>query len=80
LALRGHVEVLTVSSDERIGNFLSLIKLIAEYDPILRNHLAHAQAHDGAVSFLSPAIQIEFIVNIPENVRSELLRSIQRNK
>jgi len=59
---------------------LSLIKRIAEYDPILRNHLAHAQAHDGGVSYLSPAIQNEFIGIIAENVRSELLRSIKRHK
>jgi len=59
---------------------LSLIKLIAEYGPILRNHLPHPQAHDGAVSHLSPAIQNDFIRFIAENVRSELLRSIKRNK
>jgi len=74
------MEVLTASSDERIGHFLSLNKLIAEYDPVLRNHLARAQAHNGAVSYLSTAIQNEFTGIIAENVRSELLRSIKRNK
>ena len=59
---------------------MSLNKLIAEYDPILRNHLVHAQVHDGAVSSLFPAIQNESIGIIAENVRSELLRSIKRNK
>ena len=80
LALRGHVEVLTACNDEKIGNFLSIIKLIAEYHPILRNHLSHAETDDGAVSYVASPTQNEFIGIIAENVRSKLLRSIKRNK
>ena len=58
----------------------TLIKLVAEYDPILRNHLSRAQAHHCAVVYLSPTVQNQFNGIIAENVRSELPRSIKKKQ
>jgi len=56
------------------------LKLIAEYDPMLRNHLTCAQAHRCAVVYLFPTVRNQFNGIIAENVRCKLPRSIKRNK
>jgi hypothetical protein len=79
LALRGHEENLS-HENKNIGNFLSLIKLIAQYDPLLAKHLQHAQENPGSVSYLSPEIQNEFIHLLSSTVRNHLLAAIRKNK
>lgn len=61
LALRGHTENLAVDDVCNVGNFLGLLKLVAQYDPLLSNHLEHARQYSGSISYLSPQIQNEFI-------------------
>ena len=39
LALRGHEENLNPRNDKNVGNFLALIKLIAQFDPLLAKHV-----------------------------------------
>ena len=69
LALRGHEENLNPRNDKNVGNFLALIKLIAQFDPLLAKHVQHAEQNPGSVSYLSPEIQNEFIhINCKEQI------------
>ena len=78
LALRGHEE--SMSSDEHFnnGNFLSVIKLVAQYDTVLEKHLQNAQENPRSVSYLSPTIQNEFIHLLAATVKSNLLTDIRK--
>ncbi len=80
LALRGHNESLTNEDATNAGNFLSLVKLIAQYDPVLANHLKHATENPGSVSYLSPEIQNEFISILASTVRNQLLSDIRKKQ
>lgn len=80
LALRGHVENLNDDNTLNVGNFLALLKVIAQYDPLLENHLQHARENPKSVSYLSPEIQNEFICLLASTVRKQLLSDIKRNK
>lgn len=80
LALRGHMENLRVEENKNVGNFLSLLQLLAQYDPVLRSHLEHAQKNTRLVSYLSPDIQNEFISILASEVKNHLLCDIRRNK
>ena len=81
MGLRGHREKLS-SADEgaNIGNFLALLKLLAEYDLLTANHLQHVKENPGPVSYLSPDIQNKFINLLVCTVRDKLLISIKRSK
>jgi hypothetical protein len=83
LALRGHCESLAEHDNTEcfnIGNFLATMKLIAQFDPLLSNHLQHAMDVPGSVSYLSPRIQNEFISLLASTVRRQILCDIRRNK
>ena len=58
LALRGHRDGISVEdASENKGNFLKLVKLIAKFYPMLREHLVKVQIDKFATSYLSPKIQ-----------------------
>ena len=59
---------------------LSVIKLVAQYDPLLEKHLQHARDNPGSVSYFSPEIQNEFIHLLTLTVRNQLLSEIRKNK
>lgn len=80
LALREHEEHLLKDEDKNVGNFLSVIKLVAQFDPLLEKHLQHARENPGSVSYLSPEIQNEFIQLLASTVRNQLLSEIRKNK
>ncbi len=80
LALRGHEENLNDDNTLNVGNFLALLKVIAQYDPLLANHLQRAQENPRSVSYLSPEIQNEFICLLASTVRKKLLSDIKQNK
>lgn len=79
LALRGHRESLHQDSSN-VGNFLGLLKLLAVFDPVMKQHLAHVEAHPGSPSYLSPAVQNEFINLVASTVRQSLLTHIRKAK
>ena len=80
LALRGHEEHLHKDEDTNVGNFLSVIKLVAQYDPLLEKHLQHVRENPASISYLSPEIQNEFIHLLASTVRNQLLSEIRKNK
>ena len=65
---------------KNIGNFLALIKLVAQYDPLLAKHVQHAEKNPESVSYLSSEIQNEFIHILASTVKSKLLSDIRKNK
>ncbi|XP_025421456.1 uncharacterized protein LOC112691424 [Sipha flava] len=81
LAFRGHKETITTDSSDRSGNFLDLVKLIAKFDPILREHLNHATNKTIARNhYLSKEIQNEFISLMANHVVKKIREKIIKNK
>ncbi|XP_053158016.1 uncharacterized protein LOC128347425 isoform X2 [Hemicordylus capensis] len=81
LALRGHKESLQLEDDDSsVGHFLGLLKLLAVFDPVMKEHLAHVESHPGSTSYLSPVVQNKFIHLMASTVRQSLLRSIRKAK
>ena len=80
LALRGHRESLQLDNDSNLGNFLGLLKLLAIFDTVMKEHLTRVESHPGSSSYLSPGVQNEFIHMMASTVRHSLLRSIRKAK
>lgn len=79
IPFRGHRENLS-DSTANPGNFLSLIKLLSKYDPVLTRHLDFVGNHPGSLSYLSPIIQNELIELMADTVRNYLLIKIKQAK
>ena len=79
-AFRGHIENLDTAACTNVGNILSLLNLVAQYDPLLKSHIEHARQNPGSVSYLSPEIQNEFVSILASTARNHLLSDIKRNK
>lgn len=74
LAFRGHRENISdiaVSSSK--GNFLSIVELLAKYDPILHELLSKPK---GQIKYLSPKIQNELIAVLVQKVEKALINEI----
>ncbi|XP_053108997.1 uncharacterized protein LOC128326342 [Hemicordylus capensis] len=81
LAVQGHRESLQLGNDDsNVGNFLGLLKLLAIFDPVMKEHLTHMESHPGSTSYLSPGVQNEFIHMMASTVRQSLLSSIRKAK
>lgn len=84
LALRGHRESTTETekreSHRNAGNLIELLKLVAEFDPVMKGHLLYVQQNPGSTTYLSPEIQNEFIQLLASTVREKLVYDIQRAK
>ena len=78
LALRGHRE--SLQSNANSGNLLGLLKLVSNFDPVIKDHLKFAENHPGSTTYLSPNIQNEFIHIIASTVRANLLEKIHKAK
>ncbi|XP_044147047.1 zinc finger MYM-type protein 1-like [Bufo gargarizans] len=81
LPFRGHRE--TMSSANK-GNFLELIDLLSNYDPILKEHsmrLKHAVASGKRMtSYFSPKIQNELICLLGNHVKDKIVADIKKAK
>lgn len=73
IALRGHREKLDGKECEG-GNFLSIVNMLAKYDPILQNILS---LESRSTRYLSPVVQNELIELMHNALRSELVARIQ---
>jgi len=61
------------------GNFLSLVKLIAEFDPILKVHLKKFGGK-GSATNLSNITQNKFIALLADEVCQNLVRAVEEGK
>jgi len=75
LAFRGSS---TTVGNKHSGIFLNLIELLSKYDNILKLHLENH--NKGAISYLSPKIQNEFICLLGQTVRNKILSKIKKAK
>ena len=57
-----------------------MLRLVAQFDQLLANHLKHATETLKTVSHLSPQIQNEFIYLVASIVQNQLINDIRRNK
>ena len=71
MPFRGHRETY---GDPNSGNFLSLIELLAHYDPVLKELVERPQ---GAVKYLSPTIQNEIIQLTAKQVQTIIKNEIK---
>ena len=78
LALRGKDENLITSDNP--GNFLSLLKLLSKYDPVMASHLERVVTNPRSVSYLSHDSQNEFINILAKKVRDIILAEIRNAK
>ncbi|XP_053146899.1 uncharacterized protein LOC128342872 [Hemicordylus capensis] len=51
---------------------------MATCDPVMKEHLTQVESHPGSTSYLSPAVQNEFIHLMASAVRQSLLRGIRK--
>uniref|UniRef100_A0A673B287 TTF-type domain-containing protein n=1 Tax=Sphaeramia orbicularis TaxID=375764 RepID=A0A673B287_9TELE len=70
LAFRGHREIL---GHGNAGNFLSIIELLARYDPVLKELINRP---GGSVKYLSHQIQDEIIYILSQRVKSDIIDEI----
>ncbi|KAJ8914406.1 hypothetical protein NQ315_017500, partial [Exocentrus adspersus] len=88
LAFRGRIEHL---GEERSGNYLATLELIAQFDPFLKNHLQmifqkriklrlKANQGRGNVSYTSKSICDEFIACIAKMIREKIQIEVKKCK
>lgn len=74
LAFRGHREKIGEINN---GNFLTIVELLAEYDPVLKDILQRPQ---GTVKYLSPQIQNELISLLASKIEEDIVSEIQKSQ
>lgn len=78
LAFRGTDERL---GERRNGNYLGLLELLAEYDPLLKDHINRmANLSKSKTSYLSKDICNEVLTVMANRVIEEIIRQIKTNK
>lgn len=63
------------------GNYLGILELLAEFDPLLRSHLEnYGNKGKGHTSYFSSTIWDKFISLLAAEVRAKILQEIKRDK
>lgn len=63
------------------GNFLKIVELLAEFDPVMQEHVRRVLAkEERQASYLSKTIQNELVTNISNNIKKHILESILKAK
>lgn len=73
-AFRGHTNVLYIQN----GNFQSQVELIAQFDPVMNEHLRRIENKETKVHCLSSHIQNKIIALIRDKVLDEIVRRVKK--
>lgn len=76
-ALRGTTSELY---DPHNGNFLAQVELMAQFDPVMSEHIRRVQKQEAKVHYLSGTIQNEIIALVGNKVLEEIVRRAHRAK
>ncbi|KAL8461684.1 hypothetical protein ACS0TY_032971 [Phlomoides rotata] len=77
LAFRGSIEKLHVENN---GIFLQMIEMIAEFDPIMKEHVRRIQDRETYVTYLGSRIQNELIHMLADEVRKKIIAKVKHAK
>jgi hypothetical protein len=77
LAFRGHNCKLY---EDSIGNFLGLIEMLAEFDPVIQEHVRRITNNETQVHYLGPRVQNELIYLFGSAINSEIIKKIKQAK
>ncbi|XP_073025273.1 uncharacterized protein [Primulina eburnea] len=77
LAFRGSCEKLYVENN---GLFLQMIEMIAEFDPVMKEHLRRIKDHETYTTYLGCRIQNELIQMLASEVRKTILAKVREAK
>ncbi|XP_058775019.1 uncharacterized protein LOC131649270 [Vicia villosa] len=77
LAFRGSKEKLYEDSN---GNFLGLIEMLAEFDPIIQEHVRRVTSQKVHVHYLGHRIQNELIALLGSAIKTEIISKIKQAK
>jgi hypothetical protein len=77
LAFRGHNSKLY---DDSNGNFLGLIEMLAEFDPVIQEHVRRITNDETQVHYLGPRVQNELIQLLGSAIKSEIIKKIKEAK
>lgn len=75
LAFRGHSSKLYEDSN---GNFLGLIEMLAEFDPVIQEHVRRITKDETQVHYLGPRVQNELIYLLGSAINSEIIKKIKQ--
>jgi hypothetical protein len=62
------------------GNFLGLVEMVAEFDPVIQEHVERITNDDIHIHYLGPNIQNELINLLAIAIRSEIIKKIKESK
>ncbi|PWA78480.1 zinc finger MYM-type protein 1 [Artemisia annua] len=77
LAFRGTNEKLYKKSN---GNFLGLIEMLQEFDPVIKEHVRRITRDDMHVHYLGHTIQNELILLLAHEIKSEIIKKVKQAK
>jgi len=77
LAFRGTNARLYQNSN---GNFLGLVEMLAEFDPVIQEHVQRITNDDIHSHYLGPRVQNELIGLLASRIKSEMIKNIKQAK
>jgi hypothetical protein len=75
LAFWGHNSKLYEDSN---GNFLGMVEMLAEFDPVIQEHVRRITNNETWVHYLGPIVQNELIHLLGSAIKSKIIKKIKQ--